>query len=392
MIPSGSQVLINPISANIARSYLQRTFGWQPESEGHAPLTVFIRYFKELPPAAYVSAAEVFPDLCQIVQTPDKQSVFLIAANLLSFSRIIGFFSAADGQRWLQDIELLLERLPEPCFRIRDQTWRNDRPRIMGILNITPDSFFDGGQYYQRDDYGTIADRLIQAGADIIDIGGESSRPGALAVSEEEEMNRVLKVISQIRKRFHIPISIDTVKPVVADAALSAGADMVNDISGLAAGLEMLQIVRKHDAGYCLMHIQGTPENMQRAPRYGDIIGEIHQFFRTKLQLCEEAGLEKDRILLDPGIGFGKTVLNNMDILRLLPAFSNLGCLLLLGTSNKSFIGKILKRDPEERLHGTMASQALGWVQGASVFRVHSVEQARDTLEIARCHTADLQD
>ncbi len=389
MISSGSQFLINPVSAEIGCSYLQRTYGWRPNSKGHAPLTVFIQYFDGLPPAAYISVAEAFPDLCQIIQTPNEQSVFLIAANLLSFGRITAFFSGAGEQRWLQDIELLLEGLPEPRFRIRDQTWCKARPRIMSILNITPDSFYDGGQYYQRDDYGAIADRMIQTGADIIDIGGESSRPGSLAVSEEEEMKRVLKAISQIRQRFHIPISIDTVKPIVADAALSAGADMVNDISGLAAGLEMLQTVRKHNAGYCLMHIQGTPENMQQAPQYDDIIGEIHQFFQTKLQLCEEAGLEKDRILLDPGIGFGKTVLNNMDILRLLPAFSNLGCLLLLGTSNKSFIGNILKRDAEERLHGTMASQALGWVQGASMFRVHSVEETRDTLEIARYHTAD---
>jgi dihydropteroate synthase len=389
MTSSGSQLLINQVSADIARSYLQRTFGWRPDSNGHAPLTVFIQYFDKLPPTVYVSAVKTFPNHCQIIQTPNRQSVFLIAANLLSFSRITALFSAADEQRWLQDIELLLEGLPEPRFRIRDQTWCKDRPRIMSILNITPDSFYDGGHHYQCDDYGAIADRMIQAGADIIDIGGESSRPGALAVSEEEEMNRVLKAVSQIRQRFHIPISIDTVKPVVADAALSAGANMVNDISGLAAGFEMLQTVRKHDAGYCLMHIQGTPENMQQAPRYGDIIGEIHQFFQTKLRLCEEAGLEKDRILLDPGIGFGKTVLNNMDILRLLPAFSNLGCLLLLGTSNKSFIGKILKRDTEQRLHGTMASQALGWIQGASMFRVHSIEETRDTLEIARCHTAE---
>lgn len=390
MTSADTRLLLNAVSAEVARSYIRRTYGWHKDATDKSPQTLFIRYYSTPPPEICTSIVETFPQSCRIKQTSNGNRVFLIAANALDFSRILVFLSKTGSQHLYNEIETLLTRNSSNSFKIRDQVWGSDHPRIMGILNITPDSFYDGGQFFKRDDYGSIARNIIDAGADMIDIGGESSRPGAKPVDEQEEMDRVIKVITQIRRRYHIPLSIDTVKPRVADAALSAGADMVNDISGLAADREMLQVVQKHNASYCLMHIHGTPENMQDNPDYQDIIGEIHQFFSTKLNICVEAGLEKDRILLDPGIGFGKTVLNNIDILRLLSAFSGFGCLLLLGSSNKSFIGKILNRDLDERVSGTMATQVLGWMEGASVFRVHDVKQTKDTLGMAHCHTQDV--
>ncbi len=389
MTPADTSFLLNALPAEVARSYLHRTFGWRPGDNTVSPSTLFVRYYSTPPPEICASIVETFPDFCRIVHTSMGNDVFLISANPLDFTRILAFISTAGSQLLYKEMESLLDRKSSPCFKIRDQVWQNDRPRIMGILNITPDSFYDGGQFFKRDDYGVIARKMINAGADIIDIGGESSRPGAQAVDEKEELDRVLKVVEQIRKRFHVPLSIDTVKPIVADAALATGADMVNDISGLASGQDMLRIIQKHNASYCLMHIHGMPENMQDNPHYDDIIGEIHQFFRSRLNICAEAGLEKDRILLDPGIGFGKTVLNNVDILRLLCAFSNLDCLTLLGTSNKSFIGEILGRALDKRTPGTMSTQVLGWTQGASVFRVHDVEITKDTLKMAHCYTSD---
>lgn len=385
-----SRFLLHAVPAEISRSYLKRTFGWQPTTGGDNPETLFVRYYRNPPPESCNVIVKAFPDVSHLIQSEDGRTIFLISAGPLLLSRILTTLASATDPVLLPEIEELLEGGISSSFKIRDQIWTGRQPRVMGIVNITPDSFFDGGDHFELDDYTSIARQMIEAGADVIDIGGESSRPGAQAVGENEEMARVIKAIKQIRQRFSIPLSIDTVKPSVADSALAAGADMVNDISGLATSHDMLQVVRRHNASYCLMHIQGTPENMQKAPRYTDIISEIYHFFCSRLAICTEAGLEKDRILLDPGIGFGKTVLNNIDILRLLPAFSSLGCLILLGTSNKSFIGKVLQRDIDDRTAGTMATQALGWVQGASIFRVHDVRRAKDTLEIARYQTREV--
>ena len=389
MIHPEYQFLLNSVPAEIALSYLKRTFRWQPVESYQSPITIFIRYYKSPPPDICTSLIEAFPEFCLLGNRPVGGSLFLVAAHFTVFSRILNFLAAAESKLYL-DIEALFNRDSDPSFKVRNLTWRKNQPRIMGILNITPDSFYDGGNFFHLEDYGTVAEKMIQAGVDIIDIGGESSRPGAQGITEEEELDRILKVVRQIRQRFHIPLSIDTTKPVVADTALAAGADMINDVSGLAAGSEMIRIIRKHNASYCLMHIQGKPDNMQQSPHYDDIIGEIYQFFQTNLNICYAEGLGKNRILLDPGIGFGKTVLNNMDILRLLPAFSHFDNLILIGTSNKSFIGKILQRDLNHRTSGTLATQALGWTKGATVFRVHSVQETKDVVDMARCYTHDL--
>jgi dihydropteroate synthase len=390
MIHPEYQFLLNDIPADIALSYLKRTFRWQLDKSNQSPVTIFLHYFKHEPPEICTSLIHAFPGFCKLANRPAGGNAFLIAAHFTVFCRIFNFLATSEESQLFLDIETLFNRHSNPSFKVGNLTWGKDQPRIMGILNITPDSFYDGGNFFQRDDYGAVAEQMIQAGADIIDIGGESSRPGAEGVTEREELNRILKVVKQIRQRFHIPLSIDTTKPAVADAALAAGADMINDISGLAAGPEMIRIIRKHNASYCLMHIQGTPAVMQHRPHYDDIIGEIYQFFQSKLNICYAEGLRKNRILLDPGIGFGKTVLDNMDILRLLPAFSNFNNLIMIGTSNKSFIGKILQHDLNHRTPGTLATQALGWIKGATVFRVHSVQETKDTVEMAKYYTQNL--
>ena len=228
---------------------------------------------------------------------------------------------------------------------------------------------------------------MIEEGADIIDIGGESTRPGSKTVSVQEELARVLPVIEQIRRRFDVPISVDTLKPAVAETVLQKGADMINDISGLSGGQTMIEVVKKYQASYCLMHIQGTPETMQRNPVYDDVIAEIYDFFKQKLALLAHAGVSDQKICIDPGIGFGKKLTHNLSLLRFLSVFSTFDRLILLGTSNKSFIGHILNREAGERLVGSLATQVMGWMNGATLFRVHNVRETKDALTIAKLYT-----
>ena len=237
------------------------------------------------------------------------------------------------------------------------------------------------------DNFGDIAGILINEGAGIIDIGGESTRPGSQAVSAEDEIRRVLPAVEQIRSRFQIPISVDTVKPEVAEVVLDKGVNMINDTSGLSAGQQMIDIIKKYNASYCLMHIQGTPEQMQKNPSYNDVIAEIYKFFKNKLETCIQAGIPKEKICIDPGIGFGKKFHHNLHILRFLPAFINLNQLILLGTSNKSFIGQALDRDTNDRLPGSLSTQVLGWLKGATIFRVHNVKATKDSIQMARLYT-----
>lgn len=389
MIHPEYQFLLDSVPADIARSYLNRTFHWQTDDKNQNPVTIFARYYNQSPPTICSSVTEAFPKVCRLSYRSGGGRVFLLAADTHDFSRVLNLLSMDETSPLFQDLEAAFKNQPHPTFKVRNLTWTKDQPRIMGILNITPDSFYDGGKFFNLDDYGSIAEKMIQSGADIIDIGGESSRPGAQTITETEELTRILKAVNQIRQRFHIPLSIDTTKPTVANAALSAGADMINDVSGLASGPEMIRIIRQHNASYCLMHSQGTPENMQLRPHYDDIIGEIYQFFLSRLKICHKEGLAADRILLDPGIGFGKTVLDNMDVLRLLPAFSNLHSLIMIGTSNKSFIGAILHSELNDRMPGSLATQALGWIKGATIFRVHSIPETKDVVEMARCYTQD---
>ncbi len=257
----------------------------------------------------------------------------------------------------------------------------DERTLVMGIVNVTPDSFSDGGKFLQADRAVEHALRLVEEGADILDVGGESTRPGSEFVPLEEELRRVVPVLERLVERVEVPISIDTTKAEVARRALDLGCAMVNDISAGRLDPEMLPLVASRGVPICLMHMKGLPKDMQRDPRYDDVVGEIMDFLRERAEVAMEAGVERDDILVDPGIGFGKTLEHNLEILRRLEEFKSLGYPLLLGTSRKSFIGAILDLPVEERLEGTAASVALGIAAGADIVRVHDV---REMVRVAR--------
>ncbi|WP_141266744.1 dihydropteroate synthase [Thermodesulfovibrio sp. Kuro-1] len=245
---------------------------------------------------------------------------------------------------------------------------------IMGIINVTPDSFFDGGKYFNFQKAVDHAFRLIDEGADILDIGGESTRPGAEPVSIDEELRRVIPVIEAISKRISIPISIDTYKARVAEEAIKAGATIINDISGLRFDAEMSAIASKYKVPVIVMHIKGTPKDMQKNPYYEALIPEIIEYLRDSVVIAKQAGVDENMIIIDPGIGFGKLPEHNLTIIKNLREFSNLGKPLLIGVSRKSFIGKVLNESlPEKRLEGTASAVAISVINGANIVRVHDV-------------------
>ena len=254
------------------------------------------------------------------------------------------------------------------------------RPLVMGIVNITPDSFSDGGQYASTAAAIAHARQLIADGADILDIGGESTRPGAAPVSEQQELERVLPVIEGLRG-ITVPISIDTWKPQVMRAALAAGASMVNDVNALQAE-GALQAVADTDAAVCLMHKQGTPQTMQQRPEYRDVITEVSMFLDERIAAAEAAGIARQRMVIDPGFGFGKTLAHNLDLLRELAAFRALGVPVLAGLSRKSMLGTITGREVGERVAASVAAAMLAVQRGAAIVRVHDVRETVDALKI----------
>jgi len=247
------------------------------------------------------------------------------------------------------------------------------RVLLMGILNVTPDSFSDGGLYFKSEEAIRRGEDLVQAGADLIDIGGESSRPGADPVSVDEEIRRVVPVIEALSKRCPVPISIDTCKAEVARQALASGARLINDISALRSDPDMAALAARERVPLVLMHMRGTPKDMQRDPVYNDVVREIMEFFESRIQFCEQAGIPRERIVLDPGIGFGKTIDHNLEILARLDEFQTADRPILIGPSRKSFIGRVLGLPVEERLEGTAAAVAVAVLNGASMIRVHDV-------------------
>lgn len=257
------------------------------------------------------------------------------------------------------------------------------RTAIMAILNVTPDSFCDGGR--RLDPGRAIADgiEMAEAGADVIDIGGESTRPGARPVSEDEELERVLPVVRGLRRGLSIPISIDTYKSGVARAALGEGADIVNDISALRLDTAMVGLVAAENVPVVLMHMQGTPRTMQAEPRYHDVVREVGDFLAAQIRYAVEQGVEQDNIIVDPGIGFGKSLDHNLALLRGLPELASLGQPLLVGASRKTFIGKILGAEPSERLEGSLAAAVAAVLAGANVIRAHDVKETRNAVRIA---------
>ncbi len=253
---------------------------------------------------------------------------------------------------------------------------------IMAILNVTPDSFSDGGKFADPNQAVNRALNLMEEGADMIDIGGESTRPGAEPVSLDEELNRTIPVIESIRKESDCLISIDTYKSAVAEAALNAGANVVNDISGFTFDSKMAPLVAKKNASVILMHIKGTPRDMQKNPHYDNLIEEIKSFFQQQVELAKIAGVRSKKIILDPGIGFGKRLEDNFAIIRELGQIRAMGYPVLLGPSRKSFIGMALDIPVEERLEGTLASITAGIMNGARIVRVHDIVETRRAVTI----------
>lgn len=251
----------------------------------------------------------------------------------------------------------------------------------MGVLNVTPDSFSDGGRYFDTTAAVAHGCRMAADGADIIDVGGESTRPGSEGVSLDEELRRVIPVVMRLTEMIDVPVSIDTRKAEVARRAIEAGVSIINDVSGLQADPEMASVAAETGVAVVVMHHKGTPRDMQRRPYYDDTIGEIHAWLANRIAALVQAGIARARIIIDPGIGFGKRVSDNLLILRNLSSFRSLGCPILVGPSRKSFIGRILDLPEYDRMEGTAAAVVLAIANGAHIVRVHDV---RPMVRIAR--------
>jgi dihydropteroate synthase len=255
-----------------------------------------------------------------------------------------------------------------------------DRPQLMGVLNVTPDSFSDGGLYLDPQLAVARACEMVAEGADLIDIGAESSRPGAEPVGEQEELRRLMPVLQAVCRAVTVPISVDTTKATVARRALEVGASIINDISALRFDPGMGRVVAESAAGLVLMHMQGSPKTMQRAPRYTDVVTEVREFFVDRLRVALQAGISEEQVMLDPGIGFGKTPEHNLTLLGQLDRLLTLRCPVLVGVSRKGFIGHLLERPVGERLMGAAAACAVAIVKGARIVRVHDVRPMRDVV------------
>ncbi len=283
--------------------------------------------------------------------------------------------------RIAEDILKLLKRKPATVWKIREGEINLEKPVIMGILNVTPDSFSDGGRFFEKERAVEHGLRMVEEGAEIVDVGGESTRPGAEPVPEKEELRRIIPVIQELAEK-NIVVSVDTYKAKVAEEALEAGARIVNDVSALRFDERMGDVVKKYGAGLVLMHMKGTPRDMQKNPYYEDCMDEIYTFLEERIEYTRERGVEQEKIVVDPGIGFGKRQVDNLTILKNLSELSPLGRPILIGPSRKSFIGNILNLPPEERIEGTLASLGWAYLGGARIFRVHDVREAKRFLSV----------
>lgn len=280
--------------------------------------------------------------------------------------------------------EFLMILIKFLCYVI----WLMAKTQLMAILNITPDSFYEGSRAYHMEEVLLKALRLQEEGADIIDIGGESTRPNSPAVPESEEIKRVIPAIKEIKKILSIPISIDTMKPNVARAAVDAGASLINDITGFSQP-EMVRLAKETNLDICVMHMQGTPQTMQKNPCYEEgVIPHLTQWFKEKTHFLISQGIAPEKIILDPGIGFGKTIADNLEIIQNLSLFKKLGFRVLLGTSRKWYIGQILKKKTEELLEGTLAANAMAMVNDVDIIRVHDVKEHRSLIDFIDAYKA----
>jgi len=278
-------------------------------------------------------------------------------------------------------------------FRLKLRTLRltlGERTLVMGVLNMTPDSFSDGGKYYQPEAAIQRALAMEQEGAEVLDIGGESTRPGAEETSAAEELERILPVLEGLRGRLKIPVSVDTRRAAVAELAIRAGAEMINDVSGLKTDARLAEVVAKNDVGLILMHMRGEPRTMQLGPFARDVMSDVMSGLRESVAMARKAGLAKTQIILDPGIGFGKSYAQNYELIEKLPRLAALGYPLLVGTSRKGFLGATLARDgkpapPEERIWGTAATVTASILGGAHIVRVHDVAEMVQVARVADC-------
>ncbi|MCM8766185.1 MAG: dihydropteroate synthase [Candidatus Omnitrophica bacterium] len=317
-----------------------------------------------------------------------KKSTAIILGTLLQYRKLIAKLKLQPwGLPKLGDeINTVLDKIQRKNWQIKANDFLLDlgkRTYLMGILNITPDSFSDGGRFFDKPQEAiNHALKMEEEGADIIDVGGESTRPGAKPVPPEEELRRVIPVVKILRRRLRIPISIDTRKAKVAQEAMEAGADIVNDVSALRYDPEMRRVISRYQVPVIIMHMKGTPRTMQKNPVYKDLIPEIIDYLEKSINLAKEAGIKEENIIIDPGIGFGKTVEHNLIILKNLFQFKILGRPILVGTSRKSFIGKLLNVDVEERIYGTIASCILALINGAKILRVHDVKEVKQAVKL----------
>jgi dihydropteroate synthase len=256
-------------------------------------------------------------------------------------------------------------------------------PKVMGILNVTPDSFSDGGRFVAKNAALTHIQQMIEAGADIIDIGGESTRPGAQSVPLQQELDRVIPILEMIRQRWAITISVDTRKAEVMHEAINMGADMINDIMALREEGSLATVATAKPVKVCLMHIQGEPRTMQNQPHYDDVVHEVKNFLIERIQACLAAGIAANRLIIDPGFGFGKTLEHNLQLFKHLEQFISLGYPVLIGVSRKSMIGQCLNKPPNERLYGGLALAVLAANQGVQIIRTHDVAATVDALKMA---------
>jgi dihydropteroate synthase len=256
------------------------------------------------------------------------------------------------------------------------------RPLMMGVVNVTPDSFSDGGRYFDVEAAVAHAIQLVKEGADLLDIGAESTRPGADPVDEVEELRRAIPVVTAVARAVTVPISIDTSKAAVAQAALDAGAVLVNDVTALRGDPAMVEVIARTGAGIVLMHMQGTPRTMQKVPQYEDVLGEVAAFFEERIRFATTHGIGQRQIVLDPGIGFGKLLVHNLTLLARLHRFACFGCPLLVGVSRKTFLGQLVDRPVQERQWATAAAVAMAVERGAGILRVHDVSAMKDVMQV----------
>ncbi len=267
------------------------------------------------------------------------------------------------------------------AWKLRTRTLQFPRrPLVMGIVNVTPDSFSDGGQFLDTDRAIEHALELVRDGADLLDIGGESTRPYSTPVSQDEELRRVLPVVTDVCRRVTVPVSIDTSKSAVAEACLNAGAEIINDVTGLKGDPKMIDVARSSGAGVCVMHMQGTPQTMQDDPVYDDVVTEIRDYLHSRIEALIAAGIERQRFCLDPGIGFGKTHQHNLTLMANCWRFHELGCPILVGHSRKGFIAKLLGDKDADRTAGTIGAACSLARQGIQIIRVHDVRAVREAI------------